>query len=60
MYQVKRSDEEINRVLNKAAEQEEMGGTRYRGMTFEQGVQAALLWVFGDWDDEPMHDETDV
>jgi len=47
-----RTQEEIDQQLNRATKQEEKGGSRYRGMTFEQGVDATLRWldpdVFGD------------
>jgi hypothetical protein len=51
-----RTDEEINEVLNKAAESMD-SGTRWRGMTYEEGVQNALLWLFGELPDNPMPDE---
>jgi len=38
-----RSKEEIQKVLEKI----DTDGTRYSGMTYEQGIEAALLWVTG-------------
>jgi len=55
-YEVKRSGQQINDVLNAASESEEAGTTRWRGMTYEQGVSAALRWVLGESEDNPMED----
>jgi len=32
-------------------------GTSYPGMSYEEGVRAALEWVSGDSDELPMEDE---
>ena len=47
-----RSEEEISRVINWCHEGRKQG-TRYRGMTYEEGVMAALDWITGDIDDAP-------
>jgi len=52
MYQIKRSDEEIDAAVNWAFDAEE-SGSRYPGMSYENGVQAALDWVVGNTDDRP-------
>jgi hypothetical protein len=31
-------------------------GSKYPGMTYEEGVRAALEWVTGDVDDHPMEE----
>lgn len=31
-------------------------GSRYPGMTYEQGVAAAMRWVNGDTQDHPLED----
>jgi len=54
---VKRSDEEIDEQLNIAMEQFDKGGSKFPGMTYEQGVAEALQWVLGDSDDQPIPDE---
>ncbi len=51
-----RSEEEIDAVLNKCSESIEAGRSAWPGMTFEQGVDAALRWVNGDTDETPMED----
>jgi hypothetical protein len=50
-----RSDDEVNEQLNLAAEGMDKG-TRWAGMSYEQGVDAALHWVLGHSDDKPMAD----
>ena len=53
---MERPQEEIDEQLNQALEQEEAGGSRWPGMTYEQGVRAALDWVTGHNDTPPMED----
>lgn len=47
------SEDEINDQVNKSLEAEECG-SRWPGMTYEQGVRAALDWVLGDEETGPM------
>ena len=47
MYEVKRTDKEINDLLDRCAEQEDKGGSRYPGMSYEQGIRAAIDWITG-------------
>ncbi len=51
-----RSKEEIDEVMNKAYEQME-NGSKWSGMSFEEGVRAAIDWMLGNTDDNPMEDE---
>jgi len=55
-YTVKRTDEEIDAVLNDVAEQMDVGGSKFPGMTYEEGVQNAINWLTGQVDDNPMDD----
>jgi len=50
-----RSKFEIDDVLDlaMAAEHE---GTKWPGMSYEQGVSAALRWALGEEDENPMED----
>jgi len=57
MVETKRTQEEVDDVLDKCAEQTEQGTTKWSAMSYEQGVEAALRWVTGDTDDDPMEDE---
>lgn len=54
-----RDEEEINEQLNRAAAAAEKGGTRYRGMTYEQGVEEALLWVTENTNEPPIPEDQD-
>lgn len=49
-----RTEEEINDLLNKCAESEDTGESKYPGMTYEQGIKAAIEWLTGDTDDNPL------
>lgn len=53
---VVRTEEEVNEVLDKCSQQEDEGGSRWPGMTYEQGVRNALDWITGNVDDNPMED----
>ena len=51
-----RSEDQISEQLDLAGDSIEQGTTRWRGMTYEQGVDAALRWALG-WDNSaPMGD----
>ena len=52
MYRIKRTAEEIDEQMNRAREEED-GGSRYPGMTYEQGIRAAIDWITTDGGDEP-------
>lgn len=41
-------NDEIDNVLNTCMEQMDEGGSRWPGMSYEQGVEAALRWVRGE------------
>lgn len=49
--------EQIDDVLNICVEAEESGHTSYPGMSYEQGVQAAIQWMRGDTTDAPLGEE---
>lgn len=51
-----RTEEEVDEQMNRASESIEKGTTRWPGMSYEQGVDAALRWVTGQDDSEPMED----
>ena len=55
-YEMKRSDSEINDVLNDCSEQEIKGSSRWPAMTYEQGVAEALRWVTGQSEDHPTQE----
>ena len=51
-----RTDEEIRAVVNLAHDGID-GGTKWRGMSYEQGIIAMIDWLQGGTDDNPMIDE---
>ena len=51
-----RTPEEVNSVIDAAAVMIERGRSKFPGMTYEEGVRAALDWLLGSIDDHPMED----
>lgn len=47
MLEVKRTQKEIDEVLNTCADAE-MEGSQFHGMTYEQGVEAGIRWLTKD------------
>lgn len=45
---------EIDDLLNECDQSEETGTSRYPGMSYEQGIKAALMWVTGNSVDHPF------
>lgn len=41
-----RTEDEIDAIMNEVAERG--GVTKWRGMTYEEGVRAAIEWLFED------------
>jgi hypothetical protein len=56
----KPTQEEIDNQRNDALSWEDAGGTAYPGMTYEQGVGAALAWMEGDSDERPIQELPEV
>lgn len=54
---VTRTAEEIADQENEAQDQVMGGGSRWPGMSYEQGVVAALRWVTGEDDVAPMAED---
>lgn len=55
-HSIRRTDDEIDGVLNAVADVQDSGSTKWPGMSYEQGVENALRWVLGEIDDNPMDD----
>lgn len=55
-YTIKRTTAEIDDTLNRAMEAEDDGRSNRPGMTFEQGVSAAIQWITGQHNENPMDD----
>jgi len=56
MYQISVSKAEIDEVLNQVTDAEDEGSSKWPGMTYEQGVKAAIEWLIGQTDVAPMDD----
>lgn len=50
-----KSEEEIDELINQCVDSEETGESKYHGMTYEQGIKAALEWVQG-YGEHPLED----
>lgn len=48
------TQDEIDEVLNECSDYTAEGGSKFPGMTYEQGVEAGIRWVTGDDDSNPM------
>lgn len=46
-------DQEINELLNQCADSEDSGESKYPGMSYEQGLAAAIRWMV-DGDSHPL------
>ncbi len=53
---MERDRREIENMIDKAAPSLESGQSAVAGMTYEEGVDAALRWALGDSDDAPIEE----
>ncbi len=53
MPEIARTDDEVNDQISKADEGQNQG-SKFPGMSYEEGVIAALDWITGVNDDAPM------
>jgi hypothetical protein len=51
-----RTDDEINGVIDAANDAINEHGSKFPGMSFEDGVKHALEWVTGETDENPMEE----
>lgn len=54
--EIVRTEKEINQLLNECDEAEDMGTTKFPGMTYEQGIKEAIEWLSGDSNCYPLDD----
>jgi len=52
-YEVERSDEKVDALIEWAAHKINQGKSTYPGMSYEEGVRAATEWLIGETDDHP-------
>lgn len=56
MFEVERQSKEIYDLMNWAQEGVDQG-TRYPGMSYEQGILDALMWLDGSSDHNPIYQD---
>ena len=56
MYRIVRNDEDIDELLNVVLEHIHETGTKFRGMSYEQGIEAAINWLTDAAYEHPMTD----
>lgn len=54
-YVVVRTSADIDDVMNEAMEAQDEG-SKFPGMSYEQGVTAGINWVLGNTSENPMED----
>lgn len=55
-YRIVRTSEEIDELLNQCSESEETGHANFLGMSYEQGVKAAIEWLCDYVNDHPIQE----
>ena len=48
---------EVEALREKCTEQIMKGGSKYSGMTYEEGLAAAIDWLMGELRENPLDDE---
>lgn len=56
MYQIKVKDSAINNLLGQCCESAQTGNSKFPGMSYEQGIDAAIRWIIGDEKMNPFED----
>jgi hypothetical protein len=54
---IKHSEAEIDELMNMAADAINNGRSRWPGMSYEQGIEDGLQWLFGEINEHPLKDE---
>lgn len=54
MYELARTDEQIDTLITRTCDEPAQGykSTKFSGMTYEDGIRAALDWVLGNSDED--------
>lgn len=53
---IKVGESEINDLINECAEADDTGISKFPGMSYEQGIRAAIEWITGETKDHPLED----
>lgn len=54
MYKIVRTDKEIDDVVDGAIKQATEFGTKWSGMSYEEGIEATIKWLLGHSDVNPI------
>jgi len=54
---IERTEDEIAEVENRAAESAGKGRSVYPGMSYEEGIDAVLRWLFNPDEDPPFEED---
>lgn len=54
MSEIIRDESEIDEIINETHIIENEEGSRYPGMSYEQGLRDMYEWLIGDSDDNPL------
>lgn len=54
---IMRNEQEIWDLLNQCTKAEETGSSQYPGMSYEEGIKAAIEWLNGNINIHPLNDE---
>lgn len=57
LYRLVRNTGEIEKLWNEVMEAEATGRSKYPGMSYEEGVRAAIDWLTDEGQPNPMEDE---
>lgn len=49
-----KTEKQLEDLSDKASEIINSTGTKYSGMTYEQGIRDTIDWILGNSDDEPL------
>ncbi len=52
-----RTEQEIYEVLDECLNSENTSTSIYPGMSYEQGVKAAIEWIIGNTNEHPINEE---
>lgn len=56
MYEITRPEDAIDDLLNNVMDKIDEGGSKFPGLTFEEGVRDSILWLTGQSQDHPYED----
>lgn len=58
-YRLVRKTDEIDELIDDCTRSESEGRSKYPGMTFEQGIRTAILWLTEEAESHPLKEDED-